>query len=114
MLDHVSKSPHVLARRQQPPVPWRQPALTRLLQQTTARRAQMAVSAERWGVGEVCDWVEAAGLGQYRQRFLHQCVSGRLLVQLTDAQLKARRSLRCHLWKGVYRSACSQRRCMMA
>jgi hypothetical protein len=60
----------------------------------------MAVPAAGWGVGEVCDWVEAAGLGQYRQRFLHQCVSGRLLVQLTDAQLKARRSLCCRVRKG--------------
>lgn len=48
----------------------------------------MAVSASGWGVAEVCDWVEVIGLGQYRQRFLHQCVAGRLLLHLTDVQLK--------------------------
>ena len=41
-------------------------------------------------MAEVCDWVEHAGLGQYRQRCLHQCVTGRLLLALTDSQLKAR------------------------
>lgn len=49
----------------------------------------MARPAVEWGVAEVCDWVEHAGLGQYRQRCLHQCVAGRLLLALTDAQLKA-------------------------
>ncbi len=48
----------------------------------------MAASVSGWGVAEVCDWVEVIGLGQYRQRFLHQCVAGRLLLHLTDAQLK--------------------------
>ena len=50
---------------------------------------QMTRPVVEWGVAEVCDWVEHSGLGQYRQRFLHQCVTGRLLLGLTDAQLKA-------------------------
>ena len=41
-----------------------------------------------WSVPEVCDWVEYIGLGQYRKRFVHHCVDGRLLLHLTEAQLK--------------------------
>ena len=41
-----------------------------------------------WSVPEVCDWVEYIGLGQYRKRFVHHCVDGRLLLRLTETQLK--------------------------
>ncbi len=58
----------------------------------------MAVPVAGWGVAEVCDWVEHAGLGQYRQRVLHQCVTGRLLLGLTNAQLKARGTA-CRIWE---------------
>lgn len=44
-----------------------------------------------WGVRDVGTWVEhIAGLGQYRKKFMHQCIDGRLLLQLTDAQMKVR------------------------
>jgi hypothetical protein len=45
-------------------------------------------------VKEVCDWVEHLGLGQYRKRFLHHCIGGPLLLQLTDAHLKVWETLR--------------------
>ena len=44
-----------------------------------------------WSVPEVCDWVEYIGLGQYRKRFVHHCVDGRLLLRLTETQLKVSR-----------------------
>lgn len=46
-----------------------------------------------WSVPEVCDWVEYIGLGQYRKRFVHHCVDGRLLLRLTEAQLKVSRGV---------------------
>ncbi|KXZ42945.1 hypothetical protein GPECTOR_110g238 [Gonium pectorale] len=42
-----------------------------------------------WDPVDVATWVEFLGLGQYRRRFLHHCIDGRMLVRLTDAQLKA-------------------------
>jgi hypothetical protein len=41
-----------------------------------------------WGVREVAAWVELIGLGQYRKKFTHHCIDGRLLLQLTDTSLK--------------------------
>ncbi|MEW5305010.1 MAG: hypothetical protein WDW36_007581 [Sanguina aurantia] len=41
-----------------------------------------------WDVRDVCVWVDSIGMGQYRQKFAHHCIDGRLLVTLTDAQLK--------------------------
>lgn len=59
-----------------------------------AVRQQMQTPVGNWGVREVCDWVEHIGLGQYRKRFLHHCIGGDLLLQLTDTHLKARASPR--------------------
>ena len=53
-------------------------------------RRQMAVPVRAWGVKEVCDWAEWVGLGQYRRRFLHQCIGGALLLELTDRNLRVR------------------------
>jgi hypothetical protein len=39
-------------------------------------------------VTDVCDWVEGIGLQQYRKKFMHHCISGRLLLRLTDELLK--------------------------
>lgn len=50
---------------------------------------QMPVAS--WGVKEVCDWVEIIGLGQYRKRFLHHCIGGSLLLELTEEHLKVRK-----------------------
>ncbi|KAG2435433.1 hypothetical protein HYH02_011933 [Chlamydomonas schloesseri] len=41
-----------------------------------------------WDALDVALWVEFIGLGQYRKRFLHHCVDGRLLLRVKDAQLK--------------------------
>ena len=38
---------------------------------------------------QVCDWVEYLGL-PYRKRFLHHLVDGRIAMQLTNNDLKAR------------------------
>ena len=53
-------------------------------------RRQMAVPVYAWGVKEVCDWAEWVGLGQYRKRFLHHCIGGPLLLELTDRNLRVR------------------------
>lgn len=39
-------------------------------------------------VRAVGEWLEQLGLPQYRQRFLHHCIDGHLLLRLSDAQLK--------------------------
>ncbi len=51
-------------------------------------RRQMGVPVAAWGVREVCDWAEHIGLGQYRKRFLHHCIGGGLLLDLTEYNLK--------------------------
>ena len=67
-------------------------------------RRQMQVPVASWGVKEVCDWAEYIGLGQYRKRFLHHCIGGSLLMDLTEHNLKvcAALLLTCkvhsHLW----------------
>jgi hypothetical protein len=48
----------------------------------------MALPVAKWGVKEVCDWVDYIGLGQYRKRFLHHCIGGSLVLQLTEEDLK--------------------------
>ena len=50
----------------------------------------MAVPVRAWGEKEVCDWAEWVGLGQYRKRFLHHCIGGALLLELTDRNLRVR------------------------
>ncbi|KAI8471605.1 MAG: hypothetical protein J3K34DRAFT_506248 [Monoraphidium minutum] len=48
-----------------------------------------AVAPQHWDVREVCEWVSALGLEQYRGRFLHHMVDGRLALRLGDGQLKS-------------------------
>eukprot|EP00967_Tisochrysis_lutea_P034438 scaffold41107_cov17-Tisochrysis_lutea.AAC.2 len=43
-----------------------------------------------WGVRDVGTWVEYIGLGQYRKKFMHHSVDGRLLLQVSDKLLKVR------------------------
>ena len=61
-------------------------------------RRQMAVPVRAWGVKEVCDWAEWVGLGQYRKRFLHHCIGGALLLELTDRNLRVRPWAACLAW----------------
>ena len=42
---------------------------------------------------QVCDWVEYLGLLPYKKKFLHNLVDGRIALQLTNADLKARTPL---------------------
>jgi hypothetical protein len=49
----------------------------------------MARHPSAWTVAAVCDWLEYIGLGHYRKRFVHHCVTGELLLRLTSEQLKA-------------------------
>ena len=63
------------------------------LEESVARA--MRVQVERWGVKEVCDWAEYVGLGQYRKRFLHHCIGGGLLLELTEQNLKVRCRSHC-------------------
>jgi len=42
-----------------------------------------------WDVRDVCTWVDVIGMGQYRRKFAHNCIDGRLLLTLDDTQLKA-------------------------
>lgn len=39
-------------------------------------------------VREVCDWLELIGLGQWRRAFVHNAVSGALLLRLSSEELK--------------------------
>lgn len=41
-----------------------------------------------WSVSQVCDWLEACHMGQYRKRFVHHAVSGPVLLGLTDERLR--------------------------
>ena len=55
-----------------------------------AVQQSMQHNINHWGPAEVCDWAEYIGLGQYRKKFVHHCVDGRLLLRLRDKDLKAR------------------------
>jgi hypothetical protein len=39
-------------------------------------------------VREVCLWVDFIGMAQYRKKFAHHCIDGRLLLMLTEEHLK--------------------------
>ncbi|RMZ54077.1 hypothetical protein APUTEX25_002654, partial [Auxenochlorella protothecoides] len=41
-----------------------------------------------WSIQDACTWLESIGLGQYRKRFVHHAVDGRLLLGMTAAHLK--------------------------
>jgi hypothetical protein len=43
-----------------------------------------------WDVRDVGTWVDHIGLGQYRKKFMHHSMDGRLLLQITDSLLKVR------------------------
>lgn len=51
-------------------------------------RIQLQKPVKMWDVSEVSDWVSAIGLPQYRKRFIHQHISGHLLLRLNHANLK--------------------------
>lgn len=48
----------------------------------------MQHNVNHWAVAEVCDWSDYIGLGQYRKKFVHHCIDGRLLLRLSDRDLK--------------------------
>jgi hypothetical protein len=39
-------------------------------------------------VRDVCLWISYIGLGQYKNKFLHNMVDGRILLMISDMQLK--------------------------
>ncbi|KAL4855243.1 Dual specificity protein kinase splA [Chlorella vulgaris] len=49
---------------------------------------QMGRDPAEWTVREVCDWLELIGLGQWRRAFVHNAVSGALLLRLSSEELK--------------------------
>lgn len=51
-------------------------------------RQQMQEPVQSWNVAQVSDWVAALGLPQYRKRFIHQGISGPLLLKLNHKLLK--------------------------
>jgi hypothetical protein len=51
-----------------------------------------------WDVRDVAMWVEYIGLGQYRKKFSHNCIDGRLLLAITDQQLKVGAGSWLHGW----------------
>ena len=55
----------------------------------TALLDQLRRPVASWSVQEVCVWIKWLGLGQYRPRLVHHCVSGGLLLRLRPEQLKA-------------------------
>eukprot|EP00879_Flechtneria_rotunda_P019417 GHRR01020394.1.p1 GENE.GHRR01020394.1~~GHRR01020394.1.p1 ORF type:complete len:687 (+),score=270.03 GHRR01020394.1:161-2221(+) len=48
----------------------------------------LVLPVAQWEVADVCDWVNSFGLYQYRKKFLHHVIDGRLLLKLTDELLK--------------------------
>ena len=60
-------------------------------------RQQMRQPVERWGVLEVCNWVEVLGLPQHRKRFLHQGINGQLLLKLNHTLLKVKVNVPYHV-----------------
>ena len=60
---------------------------------TAAVQQSMQHSIHHWAVAQVCDWVDYIGLGQYRKKFVHHCIDGRLLLSLTHKDLKVRHTL---------------------
>lgn len=61
----------------------------------------MQHNVDQWAVAQVCDWSDYIGLGQYRKKFVHHCIDGRLLLRLSDRDLKVsiakKTQLRLHL-----------------
>lgn len=55
----------------------------------------MQHNVNHWAVGEVCDWADYIGLGQYRKKFVHHCIDGRLLLCLTDRDVKVTAAPSC-------------------
>lgn len=53
-----------------------------------AVQQSMQHNVHHWEVAQVCDWAEYIGLGQYRKKFVHHCIDGRLLLNLTHKDLK--------------------------
>ncbi len=58
----------------------------------------MARYPSTWPVAAVCDWLEYIGLGQYRKRVVHHCVTGELLLRLSSGQLKVSGSPKVYTW----------------
>ena len=54
----------------------------------TQMRQQLQKPVKLWNMAEVSDWVAYIGLPQYRKRFIHQGISGSLLLRLTHNNLK--------------------------
>ena len=50
------------------------------------------VPPAEWSIRDVVNWVESTGYPQHKHRFLHNCIDGRLLLRLTNEQLKVRKS----------------------
>lgn len=48
----------------------------------------MARHPSTWDNRDVALWVDLIGMGQYKKKFLHNAVDGRLLQSLTDGELK--------------------------
>lgn len=46
------------------------------------------IHVTHWSVAQVCDWIVYIGMGQYRKKFVHHCINGKLLCKLTDTQLR--------------------------
>jgi hypothetical protein len=40
-------------------------------------------------VRDVCTWIDSIGFNQYRKKFMHNLVDGRVLLMLDDKQLKS-------------------------
>ena len=78
------------ARRKQPAMAKSAEAHSSLHAKAQARaQQQMLEPVQGWSVSQVSDWVAALGLPQYRKNFIHQGVSGLLLLKLNHRLLKA-------------------------
>ncbi|KAL0033067.1 hypothetical protein WJX79_000895 [Trebouxia sp. C0005] len=81
---HPSEPPHPSPRspRSRPGSAMARARLEAAVQQS------MQHNVDQWAVAQVCDWSDYIGLGQYRKKFVHHCIDGRLLLRLSDRDLK--------------------------
>lgn len=80
-----------------------------------AVQQSMQHNVNQWAVAEVCDWSDYIGLGQYRKKFVHHCVDGRLLLRLSDRDLKVSKTqLTLHVLQCVRGFCCDKHHCRFA
>lgn len=53
-----------------------------------ALRLQAKPAFETWSVEDVCDWLDILGLGKYRQKFNDEAISGQVLLEMEEKDMR--------------------------